>query len=255
MFFVLSKLLDVLIDPLWWFMACVSVGLILMRTEKRRRAGFSCLVVGVLVLLLASSPTVSTRLWRSLESDAENTVKSDVTYDAVVLLGGVVSPMGTSPSETGWNESFERVLATRDLLLSGRAKVAVLSGGALGGSLSSEAEYLATELKKLGVPEAQLVLETKALNTRENALFTKPLLETRGAQRVVIVTSAFHMRRALGCFRAVDLEVDALPVDWRVRELETDAHFAPRSEHLSLTSRALREWLGRAVYAALHYTK
>lgn len=255
MFFVLSKLLDVFVDPLWWCLACFAVGLVLTRTERRRRVGLRVIVAGLVVLLLASLPAVSNRLWRSLESDAENTLRPDVTYDAVVLLGGVSSPLGSSPGETGWNESFERVLATRALLLSGRAKVAVLSGGALGGPLKTEAENLAEVLKSLGVPEEQLVIEMKANNTRENAVLTKPVLEALGARQVVIVTSAFHMRRAVGCFRAVGLEVDTLPVDWRLREAGADPHLAPRSEYLAQTARALREWLGRAVYAALGYSR
>ncbi|MGV3625256.1 MAG: YdcF family protein [Archangium sp.] len=254
MFFVLSKLLDVLVDPLWWCVATLVAGLLLQRHERHRRRGVLVLTSGVLLLLLASLPVVSNGLWRALERGAENTVKPDVTYDAVVLLGGVVAPLGSLPSEIGFNESFERVLATRELLLSGRAKVAILSGGSLGGALDTEAGYLAAELQQLGVPADQLIIEAKAMNTRENAVLSKELLTAHGAKQVVIVTSAFHMPRAVGCFRAVNLEVDTLPVDWRMRDDAVDQHWAPRGEYLSQTSRALREWLGRAVYRVLGYS-
>lgn len=254
MFFVLSKLLDVLADPAWWCLACALAGLGFLRGERRRRLGFGLVAAAVVVLLLASLPAASNRLWHGLEAGATNTLKQGVTYDAVVLLGGAVAPLGSTRDDPAWNDNFERVLATRELLLSGRAKVAILSGGPLGGELETEAAYLRDALVALGVPAEQLVLEPKANNTRENATLSKEVLARLGAKQVVIVTSAFHMPRAAGCFRAVGLEVDTLPVDWRLREPSGDPHVAPRGEYFAQTTRALREWLGRAVYAVLGYS-
>ncbi len=251
MFFVLSKVLDVVVDPLWWALTCLLAALVL----RRRRAGVVTLVVGLGVLATASLPAVSNRLWSSLEAGAVKTERAEVTYDAVVLLGGVISPLGSVREEPALNDNVERLLEVRRVLLSGRAKVAILSGGALGGQLEAEADYLAKQLVMLGVPAEQLVIENQANNTRENATLTKPLLDARGAKSVLLVTSAFHMPRAVGCFRAVGVEADALPVDWRMREASADRHVLPRGEYLSQSTRALREWLGRGVYSALGYTK
>lgn len=256
MFFVLSKLLDVLVDPLWWGLSAVGLALALFARGVRPRLARASALTGVAVWLVFSLPAVSNRLFAALEAGAERTLRPEVTYDAVVLLGGAVAPLGSTRDEPAWNDSVERLLAVRELLLAGRAKVAIVSGGALGSSaLRTEAEYLARELVALGVPEAQVLVEATANNTRENATASRALLEARGAKSVLLVTSAFHAPRALGCFRAVGLEPDVLPVDFRVRHPERDGHVAPRSEYLAQSARALRELLGRVVYRVLGYTR
>lgn len=256
MFFFLSKLLDVAVDPLWWSVACGVAGVVLLaRNTPKRRAGLAFVGSSVALLLFFSLPAVANRLWRGLEAGARNTLKPGVTYDAVVLLGGVVQPMGSLRDAPAWNDNIERLLEVRELLLSGRARVAILSGGKLGTPLRTEAEYLADELMRLGVPRERLVIEPNANNTRENATESKKLLDQLGAKSVLLVTSAFHAPRSLGCFTAVGVEADVLPVDYRVRDPAEDSHVAPRGEFLSLSTRALREWLGRLVYAALGYSK
>ena len=255
MFFLLSKLLDIVIDPLWWSVPPVLLGVVLLAKGRRRRLALGLVTFGLTVLLLACLPVVSNRLWGALEDGVVSTMKEGVTYDAVVLLGGVVSPQGSLRDAPSWNDNIERLLEVRTLLLTGRAKVAVVSGGKLGGELRTEAEYLAAELEALGVPKDQVLVEPAANNTRENATESKRLLEGLGAKQVLLVTSAFHMPRSVGCFRAVGLEADVLPVDYRMRDPSLEAHVLPRGEYLSQTTRALREWLGRAVYRVLGYTK
>jgi len=254
-FFLLSKLLDIAIDPLWWGTVPIVIGVGLLWRGRRRGWALGLVSFGVGVLLVASLPAVSNRLWASLEAGAVSTMQDGVTYDAVVLLGGAVTPEGSVPNEPAWNDNIERLLEVRRLLTSGRAKVAIVSGGKLGGALRTEADYLGEELVALGVPKEQVLIEPKANNTRENATESKKLLEAMGAKKVLLVTSAFHVPRAVGCFRAAGVEADMLPVDYRMRAPELEMHLAPRAEYLSQTCRALREWLGRAVYRLLGYTK
>ncbi|MFT3712000.1 MAG: YdcF family protein [Archangium sp.] len=255
MFFVLSKLLDIAVDPFWWSFVLLLSGLLLARVERRRKLGHGLSAAGLATLFLFSMPPVANRLWRSLESGVEATMKTGEPYDAVVLLGGAVTPAGSLPDEPAWNDNVERLLTVRALLASGQAKVAIVSGGALGSGLPSEAEYLSRELIAMGIAPERVVVEPKANNTRENATESKKLLEQLGAKRVLLVTSAFHMPRAVGCFRAVGIEADARPVDFRIRDTSLDPHLAPRGEYLGLSSRAIREWLGRAVYSVMGYTK
>jgi uncharacterized SAM-binding protein YcdF (DUF218 family) len=256
MFFALSKLLDLAVDPFWWSAVPLAAGVfLLVRGSQRRRLALVLVALGLSTLLLGCLPSVSNRLWASLESGVAPTMSPGVTYDAVVLLGGVVSPQGSLRDDPAWNDNIERLLEVRQVLISGRAKVAIVSGGKLGGDLLTEADYLARGLERLGVPKEQVLIEAKANNTRENATESKRLLEQLGARRVLLVTSAFHMPRALGCFRAVGLEVDTLPVDYRMRDVASDPHLLPRAEYLGQSSRALREWLGRLVYRVLGYTK
>lgn len=255
MFFILSKLLDLVVDPYWWSALPTLAGVLLLVRGARRRLALALVGVGLSVLFLGCLPWVSNRLWASLERGVVPTMKEGVTYDAVVLLGGVVSPQGSLRDEPAWNDNIERLLEVRQVLATGRAKVAIVSGGPLGGELRTEADYLARELVLLGVPGEQVLVEPKATNTRENATQSKRLLEQLGAHRVLLVTSAFHMPRSVGCFRAVGLEVDVLPVDYRMRDVSADPHLLPRGEYFAQSSRAVREWFGRAVYRVVGYTR
>lgn len=255
LFFVLSKLLDIVIDPLCFGGGPALLGAVLLARGRRRALGLGLLFGGLGAIALCALPAFSNRLWGWLEAGATKTQRPGEVYDAVVLLGGTVSPAGSLPNEPAWNDNVERLLEVRQLLVTGQAKVAIVSGGSLKEGLRTEAEYLNEELVLLGVPREQVLLEPKANNTRENATESKRLLDQLGAKSVLLVTSAHHVPRAVGCFRAAGVEADVLPVDFRMREPGADGHWLPRSEYLGQTSRALRELLGRLVYRVLGYTR
>jgi uncharacterized SAM-binding protein YcdF (DUF218 family) len=254
-FFVLSRLLDIVIDPLCFGGVPALLGGVLLALGRRRAVSLAMLFGGLGAVFLCALPLVSNRLWGWLESGATKTERPGVVYDAVVLLGGTVSPSGSLTNEPAWNDNVERLLEVRQLLVTGRAKVAIVTGGPMKDGLRTEAEYLQEELVRLGVPKEQVVVESKALNTKENALESKKLLEGLGAKSVLVVTSAYHLQRAAGCFRAAGVEADFLPVDFRLRDPAEDPHWLPRADYLSQTSRALRELLGRLVYRVLGYTR
>lgn len=249
MFFFLSKTLDVAFDPWWWIvglLVCASVALRL----KRHQLGFVSLAAGLGVMVTLSLPAVSHRLWHGLEADAPNTVRADVTYDVVVLLGGAVTASGATPTEASWGDNVDRLIVTNELLRSGRARNVIVSGGEFKAGFPTEAEFLARQLEQWGVASERIIVESKALNTKQNAVFSKELIASRGFSSVLIVTSAFHMTRALSCFTAVGLTPDVLPVDYRMRAVSSGT-WAPRTRNLNESAEALREWFGRAVYAVI----
>lgn len=255
MFFVLSKTLDLLIDPVVWVAGPLLVGLWLSTRERWRRAGLGLVGMGLLLFLLGSLPAVANRLWASLEREVPSSERREVTYDAVVLLGGVVDPLGSVADRPAWNDGIERLLTTRSLLAAGRARRVIISGGRLGvPGLQTEAAYVAQELEALGVARDRIILEDQALNTRENAILTKALVLDAGLEQLLVVTSAFHLPRAKGCFEAVGLTADYLPVDFRMREPARDSHVLPRVRYLEDTARVVRERVGRWVYRAMGYS-
>ncbi len=256
MFYVLSKILDVFLTPLIWSLALVLAGVISIRRAPVRAAGLS--LGGAFVLLFFSIEPVSNFLFRHLESSAPKTYRPDVTYDAVILLGGVVEDREqASNGQPAYNESAERLLSTYDLLRTGKARFAVVSGGAVNESRTQvvEAQALADQLVRWGIAPDRVIVESHARNTYENALDSAAIVRARGWQRVVIVTSAFHMDRAMGCFRAVDLDVDALPVDYRSYGGGFASEWLPRAEHLAASSKAIREWFGRRIYRLRGYAR
>ena len=91
------------------------------------------------------------------------------------------------------------------------------SGGAISwlGSVAPEAEAMQSLLEEWGVPAASIIFKTKSRNTRENAVFTEQLLAKRGLRRVMLVTSAMHMPRALATFTSAGIDAVAAPTDYR----------------------------------------
>jgi uncharacterized SAM-binding protein YcdF (DUF218 family) len=147
----------------------------------------------------------------------------------------------------------ERLLRGFELLRAGTVDHVLISGGppGPGPGQGSEAALLAGKLRAWGVPAGQIVLEEQSLNTRENATETARIVASRGWSRLLLVTSAVHMERALGCFRKVGLRPDALPVDFRGGESES---WLPRAGPLRDSTAALRELAGRVVYRWLGYS-
>ena len=131
-----------------------------------------------------------------------------------------------------------------------KTKTVVLSGGSMYPESPSEARLLQRQLERWGADTSAVVLEEQSRNTRENAMFSAKILEERGAQRVLLVTSAFHMQRAVACFEAAGVKVDAYPVDYRGYDpARSGGSWLPRSGALFDSTWALHEHVGRLVYA------
>jgi uncharacterized SAM-binding protein YcdF (DUF218 family) len=85
--------------------------------------------------------------------------------------------------------------------------------------------------------------------TVENAVFSKLIVHPKRGERWLLVTSAFHMLRAIGVFRKADFPVEPYPVDWRKRGAEDIMRrFAVMSDGLQRSDTAVHEWVGLLVY-------
>jgi uncharacterized SAM-binding protein YcdF (DUF218 family) len=194
---------------------------------------------------------VANALFYRLEHEVPSTYRSDVVYDAVILLGGVTDEIVTDEQhQAAYNDNVERLLATYGLLREGKAKAAILSGAPVSEKYAAvgEARWLGHQLEEWGISPDRIVLEERARNTRENAVFSAESVRAHGYRRVLVVTSAFHMPRSRECFAAVDLDVDYLPVDFRMHENSFDAEFMPRAHALYVSTAAIRERFGRWIY-------
>jgi uncharacterized SAM-binding protein YcdF (DUF218 family) len=260
-FFFLSKVLDVFLSPYTWGVVLVAA-VVPWRARKmdRRRARRRRIVgaAGVALLLVASSGPVANRQLWNLEHQAPATYRDDMTYDAVVLLGGVVDEEVSAVSgQPSYNDNVERVIMTHRLLRDGKARFVIVSGATENPKYAThgEAAMLARQLADWGVAPERIIVEDRARNTHENAVYAQEIARARGFERVLIVTSAFHMPRAEECFAAVGMKVDTRAVDFRAHEHAGRrlAEWLPRASALALTSSMTREMLGRVVYRAKGY--
>ncbi len=252
MFVTLSKTLDLAASPLTWAIALLLSAL---WARRRARASLGLTAGAVLVLWLFSTGLVSDALMRGVEASAVRTVRGDVVYDAVVVLSGMVdAKVSRAIGRAELTAEADRIIAGFELLRQGRARAILLSGGPPRPTpgYPTEPELLAEALRAWGVDGARIVVETESRNTHENALAVARVSRERGWQTLVLVTSAAHMARALGCFRATGLHPDALPVDWRGAG-GVALGWLPRAESLAQSTAALRELLGRAIYRLMRY--
>lgn len=258
MFYILSKTLDLAFAPIVWVMVLVFLG----RPRRKRIAKWrrACPFVAIALLYLSSIEPTANALLRTLETPEASTIRPDVTYDTIVLLGGVVDDAGTEGSGVpSYNDNVERLLVTYDLLRTGRARTVIISGGA-GGLVQvspvNEADVLSEQLAAWGIARDRIILEREALNTHENATYSAKIIRDRGFQSVLLVTSAFHMKRASGCFRAENLAFDSLAVDHRTYDpSKRSGKWLPQASHFLMSSAAIREQSGRVIYRLRGYTK
>ena len=248
MFYVLSKLLDLLLAPLTWAMLLAG-GAVLLRA---RRAAPWLSGAAVAVLWLFSAEPVANELTRLAEAGVRSTVRPGVVYDAAIVLGGGIDPAASKGSgETELNAAGDRILAGYALYQSGRVRNLLLSAGGPDPGEPVEADWGAATFRGLGVPAERVVVERESRNTRENAERSARLVRERGWKSLVLVTSAMHVPRAAATFRKAGLEVDVLPVDRRFGP--KDGSWLPRVESLERSSGALRELAGRLVYRVAAY--
>ena len=233
------------------------MALLLLALLARRRARIATgLVAAAAALLwLFSSGTVADALMRAVERSAVRTVREDVTYDAVIVLSGMVDEkVSRATGRAELTAEADRIVVGFELLRQGRARAILLSGGPPqpAAGIRTEPELLADALRAWGIDGERVEVETESRNTHENAVAAARVARERGWRTLLLVTSAAHMLRALGCFHKAGLQPDSLPVDWRSAG-DVAQSWLPRPKSLSQSTDALRELLGRVVYRVMGY--
>ena len=254
MFFYASKMVWFLASPANLLIALGVVGAGLLFT-RWRRAGRAIAVVAALGLLLIGFSPFGKLIVRPLEERFPATVGDERPVDGIIILGGGI---GLARGQVVFNDLASRMTIGAELAhRHPRARI-VFAGG--DGSLMAEhgrteADAAEVFLRAAGIAGERLVMEGRSRNTRENALFTRELVQRPPSERWLLVTSAFHMPRAIGCFRAVGLDLEAYPVDYRTEGDGRDLRpFGHMFNGMRLTDLAAKEWLGLIVYRLAGYT-
>ena len=252
MFVLIGKLIKPLVAPLTLSLVLWGAGA-LIYWRRSRAVGLWCGVGGIGVLLVFGNGLVADALLGSLENDYPAMAPADTPRaDVVVVLGGITYPALPPLVRPDVGPAFDRLLHGLRLLRAGRAPRVMLSGGGirfLQGSVRSEAQRLRDMALEYGAEPDALILEERSRNTYENALFSAELMRERGWERALLVTSAAHMPRAVGCFRTQGVEVIPAPADFQVvpRPLTPD-RLLPTSSALDASSSALKEYAVTLAY-------
>ncbi len=256
MFFYLAKALWFLLQPSTLIALLIGYGSILIWTGWARW-GRRFVTAGAILLLVAGLSPLGNALILPLEDRFPRAdLDTPPPPTGFILLGGAEDRLvGTARHAPTLNEAGERIVEAA--ILARRfpeAKIAFTGGDA--GILyksDSEAAGAAELLTALGLPRERLILEASARDTYENAMFLKEELGKAGqlgpGKRWVLITSAYHMPRAMGSFRAAGFQVEPWPVDYRTRgSADLTRPFDKVSEGLRRVDVASREWVGLVAY-------
>lgn len=251
MFLFLSKTLPVFVYPLGLSLLLLAVASALRRRPAWTRA---LCVSAFFLLFLFSVGAVSQRLMRSLESQyLQVPLQSVPRAQAIVVLGGGTSVDPEIPGEPPQlGGASDRLLYAARLFRAGKAPFILFSGGAVPLVTSRsepEGDAAVRLLEEWAVPGQAILLEQRSRNTRENALFSRQILDPRGVSRILLVTSAFHMPRASAVFRKLGFQVIPAPTDFQAKDEDGALpHILPDAGSLAESQLALKEWLGFLVY-------
>jgi uncharacterized SAM-binding protein YcdF (DUF218 family) len=254
-FYVLAKVLWALLQPSSLMLGAVIAGAVLLATRWQRLAR-ALLWGGIAALLIGGLSPLGDALSGPLEYrfEAPDLERAGPPVAGIIVLGGGTDLQVPGTQQVaGLNEAAERY--TEAVALARRLPAArlILSGGSgglvAGDASTSEAATAGRLLEALGMARDRITLETGSRDTYENAVLTARILKPRPDQRWLLVTSAWHMPRAIGCFRKAGFTVEAWPVDYRSpRRLDAMRINGSISDGLKRLDLIGKEYVGLAVY-------
>ena len=257
MFVFLSKLVPIFVYPLGLAVLFLILATLWRRSDRVRK--FS-LLIALLIILISSNAWVAGILTRTLEWQylpAETYPK----VEAIVVLGGTTGSATYPRQQVDIGGAGDRIIYAADLYHSGLSPNLLLTGGYIPwlNNRQAPAHDMAEIFTLLGVPEGALWLETKSRNTYENAVFSKDILQPKGISKIILVTSAAHMPRAVAVFKNQGFEVIPAPSDYNFTQSDWDRlweinlttqlfNLLPTVDHLNDTTDVLKEYIGILVY-------
>ncbi|MBC8083959.1 MAG: YdcF family protein [Hymenobacter sp.] len=256
MFFPLSKLLDILLLPALWLVVLLGAALLTRRPVRRR----NLLRATLLLFGLGTNNALVNEALLAWELPPVKLATLPRRADAAVLLTGITRVSKSPHDRVYLHEGADRLTNALWLWRAGRVRRILVAGGsgAVLQKAHTEAADLITLLRLAGVPDSVIIKEDRSRNTRENALFTQRILAAQPTlDTLVLVTSAFHQRRALGCFRGAGLHPLPFPAGFHTtdRAATPDYWLIPDADALTRWSLLLHEIAGYLTYQLLGYMR
>ena len=253
--FALAKLVWIVLTPSNLLVLLATLGALLAAFGRPWGAALALLSLGV--VLLATALPLGLWLATPLEDRFPPPDPAPAEVDGVVVLGGGVdadvSLARDQPAIGGTGERFAAMIELHRRYPEARL---VFTGGIgrIQGAATSEASVLSRFWESQGLPPARILFEDRARTTRENALFAKAVAEPRPGERWLLVTSARHLPRAMGAFRAAGWPVEPWPVDYRTTGTAGWRFEFRVAKRLAELDGAAYEWLGLLYYRLAGWT-
>lgn len=257
--FVLSKVLWVYTAPGNLLVLILALGACLLYAARGgfwARCGRALVVCAAAAFLLIAVLPVGEWAARPLESRFKTALPERV--DGIILIGGSERPrISEERGQSVAMDTTSRYIVFAKLARRYPKAKLVFSGGS--GALApwpgmKDHEVAVNALKDIGFPVQRLILETASRNTHENAVMAAQIVQPKPEETWLLVTSAMHMPRAMGCFRQAGWNVLPAPAGYLTGTSRSPYPTLNLQEHLTLLTRAVREYIGLAAYRAMGHT-
>lgn len=256
-FFLTSKLVWAVISPDSLILIILVTAWICLWLGMRKLARKLLALVTLSLLLIAFLP-LGEWVIAPLEERFPVHPALPVRVDGIIVLGGPIDPeLSAQWGQIQFLESGERLTTFVSLARRFPQAKLVFSGGS-GRILQqdySEADSARQLFNDLGLVSRDIIYETESRNTHENALYSKPLAQPRPEENWVLVTSAFHMPRAVGVFCRQNWNTIPYPVDYYSRPAQQFRIGFNLDDHLKQLTQATREWVGLLAYRVTNRTR
>ncbi len=256
MLFIISKVLWLLLAPSVLLLVLAWLGVLLV-VWHRRRAGLACLIVALGALALIALLPIGDAMLAPLENRFPEVTALPADVTGIIVLGGAVeTDLSAARGMPSLNADAERMTSLVYLARHyPKARLAFTGGnGELIHAPMPEAAVARALWTQLGVDQSRIVYESRSRTTYENAVLLKALLKPQPGEVWLLVTSAWHMPRAVGLFRHAGWTVLPYPVGYKTAPtLMTDIR-GGLPERLSMVDRATHEWVGLVAYWLLGRT-
>ncbi len=256
MLFIISKLLWLLLAPSMLLLILAWLGLLLV-LRHRRRAGLACLIVALGALAAIAVLPIGDAMLAPLEDRFPEVTVLPADVTGIIVLGGAIeTDLSAARGMPSLNEAAERMTSLVTLARHyPKARLAFTGGnGELIHAPMMEAEVARALWTQLGVDQSRITYESQSRTTYENAVLLKALLRPRPGQLWLLVTSAWHMPRAVGLFRQAGWTVLPYPVGYKTAPTLMTAIRGSLPERLAMVDRATHEWVGLVAYWLLGRT-
>lgn len=256
MFFILSKTIGVLFQPLMLIVLPGLMAFFVAADRWKKRLLLSSLTL----LIFFSNEFIANEAIGMYEAPLVPMSEIRKKYEWGILLTGATNPNKELQDRVYLNHSPERVTHTVMLYHRGVFRKLLISGGSSSiftkDSAYREAAALRNVFITMGIPDSVIVTEENSRNTYENAVESARVLAGVPPTDCLLITSAFHIPRAQGCFRRVGMVCDVFPTDskFNKRSFKPDGMLLPSARALEIWEILFKEWVGRLAYAMAGYT-
>jgi uncharacterized SAM-binding protein YcdF (DUF218 family) len=255
---VLSKTLGVMALPTNFLIGLGLLGALLLAT-RFASAGRKIVAASILLLAVCAFSPLGNLLLYPLENRFRPWDAARGAPDGIVVLGGPIdADLSVVHNTPVIRSAADRIVAAAALARRYPNARIIFSGGSadLFAQDAREADYAGQIFEGLGIPKDRLMMERSSRNTYENAAFSKAIASPKEGERWLLVTSAYHMPRAVGLFRKAGFAVEPYPVDWRVgNDVAGILSFSNVAvDGLGRTDLALHEWMGLVAYRVVGRT-